>query len=63
MEKANFVPIHKKGDKQTNKDYSPVSLLAICREVSEGMLYDNTTELFTKQKYNFSASVRTATFL
>ena len=32
-EKANVVPIHKKGDKQTLRNYFPVSLLPICSNI------------------------------
>ena len=33
--KGNIVPIHKKGDKQTLKNYRPVSLLPICGKILE----------------------------
>ena len=38
--KANVVPIHKKGNKQTIKNYRPVSLLPICGKIFERLLYD-----------------------
>ena len=38
--KVNVVPIHKKGDKQTIKNYRPVSLLPICEKIFERLLYD-----------------------
>ena len=37
--KANVVPIHKKDDKQTLKNYHPVSLLPICSKVFERLKY------------------------
>ena len=36
--KANIIPIHKKGDKQTVKNYRPVSLLPICGKIFEQFL-------------------------
>ena len=38
--KANIVPIHKKGDKQTVLNYCPVSLLSICGKIFEQLLYN-----------------------
>ena len=38
--KANVVPIHKKGDKQTLKNYRPISLLPICGKIFERLLYN-----------------------
>ena len=38
--KVNVVPIHKKGDKQTIKNYRPVSLLPICEKIFERLLHD-----------------------
>ena len=46
--KANVVPIHKKGDKQTIKKYRPVSLLAICGKIFEPLLYDTMFNFFSK---------------
>ena len=44
--KANVVPIYKKGDKQTLKNYRPVSLLAICRKSFERPLYNKMFRFF-----------------
>ena len=38
--KANIVPIHKKGDKQTVINYRPVSLLPICGKIFERLPYN-----------------------
>ena len=40
--KANVVPIHKQGDKQTLKNYCPVSLLPICSKIFEKFSYNET---------------------
>ena len=39
--KGNIVPAHKKGDKQNIKNYRPVSLLPICGNVFERILFNN----------------------
>ena len=44
--KANIVPIHKKGDKQTVINYRPVSLLPVCGKISERLLYNEMLNLF-----------------
>ena len=36
--KSNFVPIHKKGDKQLLQNYQPVSLLPICSKIFERII-------------------------
>ena len=36
--KANIVPIHKKGDKQSLENYRPVSLLPICVKIFERLI-------------------------
>ena len=46
MEKANIVPIHKKGDKQTVINYRPVSLLPICGKIFERLLYNEMLNFF-----------------
>ena len=46
VEKANVVPIHKKGDKQTLKNCLPVSLLPICSTNFERLLYDKVFGFF-----------------
>ena len=47
-EKASEVPIHKKGDKLASRNYQPVSLLTICGNVFERLLYNNLFEFFVK---------------
>ena len=44
--KANVVPIHKKGDKQTLKNYRPVSLLPICGKIFERFIYNDMFGFF-----------------
>ena len=44
--KANVVPIHKKGDKQTVINYFPVSLLLICGKIFERLLYNEMSIFF-----------------
>ena len=44
--KANVVPIHKKDDKQTFKNYRPVSLLPICSKIFERLLYNKMFGFF-----------------
>ena len=46
--KGNFVPSYKKSDKQTIKNYRTVSLLHICGEIFEGLLYDTIFNFFSK---------------
>ena len=49
MEKTNFVPVHKKGDKQILKNYRPVSLLPICQKIFERLAYNNLFEYFIEK--------------
>ena len=44
--KANVVPVHKKGDKQIFKNYRPVSLLPICGNIFERLIYNSLFEYF-----------------
>ena len=48
MEKANVVPVHKKGNKENLKKYSPISLLPICSKTFEHLIYSEMFFLFTK---------------
>ena len=45
--KANVVPVHKKGNKQTLENYRPVSLLLICGKIFEHLIYNGLFEFFT----------------
>ena len=38
--KANIIPIHKKGNKLTLRNYRPVSLLPICCKIFEGLIFN-----------------------
>ena len=42
--KVNVVPVHKKGNKQSLKNYRPISLLPICSKIFERLVYN---EMFT----------------
>ena len=46
MEKANVVPVHKKGVKRILKNYRPISLLPIAGKIFERLLYDRMFEFF-----------------
>ena len=48
--KANIVPIHKKGDKQTLENYSPVSLLPICGKILERLIFNVMFNFFIENK-------------
>ena len=42
--KPNVVPVHKKGDKQTLKNYRLIKLLPICRKIFEILMYNKMFE-------------------
>ena len=44
QKKANVVPVHKKGNKQSLKNYRLISLLPICSKIFERLIYN---EMFT----------------
>ena len=48
--KGNIVPIHKKGDKQTLKNYRPVSLLPICRKILERLIFNEMFDFFIENE-------------
>ena len=43
---GNIVPIRKKGDKQILKNYRPVSLLPICGEIFERLIFNDLFNFF-----------------
>ena len=47
---ANIVLIHKKEDKQTLKNYRPVSLLHICRKLLERLMFNEMFTFFIENK-------------
>ena len=46
----NIVPIHKKGDKQTLKNYCPVSLLPICGKILEILIFNEMFKFFIENE-------------
>ena len=44
--KANVVPVHKKGDEQSLKNYRPISLFPICRKILEHLIYNKNVLYF-----------------
>ena len=44
--KKSSLPIHKKGDKQTLKNYHPVSLLPICGKILERLMFNEIFNIF-----------------
>ena len=55
-EKANAEKIHKKEEKQWVKNYWPVSLLPICSEVVEYIIYNMIFPYFTENNLNQNLS-------
>ena len=48
--KGNIVPIHKKDDKQTLKNYRPVSLLPICGKILEQLMFNEMFKLLIENE-------------
>ena len=48
--KANIVPIHKKGDKQTLENYRLLSLLPICGKILERLMFNKMFNFFMENK-------------
>ena len=46
--KVNAIPVHKKGNKQSLKNYRPISLLPICSKILERLVYSETFTFFTE---------------
>ena len=46
--KANVVPVHKKGNKQSLENYRPISLLPICSKMFERLIYNEMFTFFTE---------------
>ena len=46
--KANAVPVHKKGNKQSLKNFRPISLLPICNKIFERLVYNEMFTFFTE---------------
>ena len=49
--KANVVPVHKKGSKQSLKNYRPISLLPICSKIVEGLIYNEMFTFFSESNF------------
>ena len=47
-EKANVIPVHKKGDKQVSRNYRPVSFLLICGKIFGRLVCNNLFEFLFK---------------
>ena len=50
MEKWNIFPIHKKNNKQNNKNYCPVSLLPIRGKIFEALIFKEMFNYFSANK-------------
>ena len=48
--KDNIVPFYKKRDKQTLKNYHPISLLTICGKIHEILLFNQMLKFFIENK-------------
>ena len=49
--KSNICPIHKKGDKQVINNYRPLSLLPICGNVFETLIFNSVYEYLKEHKF------------
>ena len=47
-EKANVVPVYKKGNKLSLKNCRPISLLPICSKIFEHLIYNEMFTFFTE---------------
>ena len=56
--KGNIVPIHKKGDKQTLKNYRPVSLLPICGKILERLMFNEMFQAIPASISNYLLFMR-----
>ena len=43
---GSIVPVHKKNDKKCLNNYGPISLLHICRQIFERLMYNEMFEFF-----------------
>ena len=46
--KANVAPVQKKGNKESLKNYRPISLLPICSNIFERLIYNEMFTFFTE---------------
>ena len=53
--KTNAVPVYKESDKQLVKNYCPISLLLICGNVFERILYNSLFNLLNQNNLIYSA--------
>ena len=51
--KVNVVPVHRKGNKQSLKNYRPVSLLPICSKTFKRLAYNEMFNFFTENNLIF----------
>ena len=56
--KANVVPLHEEGKKQSLKNYRPISLLLICSKIFEHLIYNKIFNLFYLEQFDISKSIR-----
>ena len=47
--KANVVPVYKKGNKQSLKNYMPISLLPTCSKIFERLICNEMFTFFTEK--------------
>ena len=55
--KGNIVPIHKKGDKQTLKNYRPVLLFPICGKILEQLMFNEMFKFLLKTNLSRQTSL------
>ena len=47
--KANVIPVHRKGNKQSLKNYRPISLLPIISKIFERLIYNKIFNFFAEK--------------